>query len=35
VVSVSHHASVERHHQRELALLGEGDWRLRRVGLTQ
>jgi vitamin B12/bleomycin/antimicrobial peptide transport system ATP-binding/permease protein len=33
VVSVSHHASVERHHQRQLELLGEGAWRLGRVAL--
>ena len=35
VVSVSHHASVERHHQRQLELLGGGAWRLGRVALKQ
>ena len=35
VVSVSHRASVERHHQRQLELLGEGAWRLGRVALRQ
>jgi vitamin B12/bleomycin/antimicrobial peptide transport system ATP-binding/permease protein len=33
VVSVSHHASVERHHQRQLELLGEGAWRLGEVAV--
>ncbi|MBV8928229.1 MAG: ATP-binding cassette domain-containing protein, partial [Mycobacteriaceae bacterium] len=28
VVSVGHHASVARHHERHLELLGEGGWRL-------
>jgi putative ATP-binding cassette transporter len=28
VVSVSHHRSVERHHRRQLELLGGGGWRL-------
>jgi len=28
VVSVSHHRSVEQHHQRHLELLGGGTWRL-------
>ena len=32
VVSVSHHSSVEQHHERHLELLGEGQWRLGRVG---
>jgi vitamin B12/bleomycin/antimicrobial peptide transport system ATP-binding/permease protein len=35
VVSVSHHASVERHHQRRLELLGEGAWRLGEVAVKQ
>ena len=35
VVSVSHRASVERHHQRQLELLGEGAWRLGRVAPKQ
>lgn len=35
VVTVSNHASVERHHQRQLELLGEGAWRLGRVALKQ
>jgi vitamin B12/bleomycin/antimicrobial peptide transport system ATP-binding/permease protein len=32
VVSVSHRSSVEQHHERLLELLGEGQWRLSRVG---
>jgi putative ATP-binding cassette transporter len=32
VVSVSHRSTVEQHHQRLLELLGEGRWRLSRVG---
>ena len=28
VVSVSHRSTVEQHHERELELLGEGEWRL-------
>jgi putative ATP-binding cassette transporter len=32
VVSVGHNGSVERHHQHHLQLLGEGAWRLDRVG---
>jgi putative ATP-binding cassette transporter len=35
VVSVGHHSSVERHHQRHLELLGEGAWRLGRVAYGQ
>jgi len=35
VVSVSHHASVERHHQRHLELLGEGAWRLGQGAVKQ
>ena len=31
VVSVSHRPSVDQHHQRELKLLGEGEWRLGQV----
>jgi vitamin B12/bleomycin/antimicrobial peptide transport system ATP-binding/permease protein len=31
VVSVSHRPSVEQHHERQLELLGEGQWRLGRV----
>ena len=34
LVSVSHRPSVERHHQRHLELLGEGEWRLGRVEPT-
>jgi putative ATP-binding cassette transporter len=32
LVSVSHRASVEQHHTHELELLGDGEWRLGRVG---
>jgi vitamin B12/bleomycin/antimicrobial peptide transport system ATP-binding/permease protein len=32
VVSVSHRSSVEQHHEKHLALLGEGEWRLGEVG---
>jgi vitamin B12/bleomycin/antimicrobial peptide transport system ATP-binding/permease protein len=32
VVSVGHHSSVEQHHERHLELLGEGAWRLGRIG---
>jgi vitamin B12/bleomycin/antimicrobial peptide transport system ATP-binding/permease protein len=28
LVSVSHHPAVERHHQKELRLLGDGEWQL-------
>jgi vitamin B12/bleomycin/antimicrobial peptide transport system ATP-binding/permease protein len=31
VVSVSHRSTVEQHHHRELALLGDGHWHLRSV----
>jgi putative ATP-binding cassette transporter len=31
VVSVSHRSTVEQHHHRELALLGDGLWHLRSV----
>jgi vitamin B12/bleomycin/antimicrobial peptide transport system ATP-binding/permease protein len=31
VVSVSHRPTVEQHHERELQLLGDGEWRLGRV----
>ena len=31
VVSVSHRPTVEQHHEQELELLGEGEWRLGRV----
>ncbi len=31
VVSVSHRPTVEQHHHRLLELLGEGEWRIRRV----
>jgi putative ATP-binding cassette transporter len=31
VVSVSHRSTVEQHHEQELELLGEGEWRLGRV----
>jgi vitamin B12/bleomycin/antimicrobial peptide transport system ATP-binding/permease protein len=31
VVSVSHHSSLEEHHQHHLELLGEGAWRLERL----
>jgi putative ATP-binding cassette transporter len=34
VVSVTHHGSVEQHHQHHLHLLGEGAWRLDRVAST-
>jgi putative ATP-binding cassette transporter len=32
LVSVSHRSTVEQHHTHELELLGEGEWRLGRVG---
>jgi putative ATP-binding cassette transporter len=32
LVSVSHRATVEQHHTHELELLGDGEWRLGRVG---
>jgi vitamin B12/bleomycin/antimicrobial peptide transport system ATP-binding/permease protein len=32
VVSVSHRPTVEQHHEHHLQLLGEGQWRLGRVG---
>jgi putative ATP-binding cassette transporter len=32
LVSVSHRTSVEQHHTHELELLGDGEWRLGRVG---
>jgi len=32
LVSVSHRSTVEQHHTHELALLGDGQWRLGRVG---
>ncbi|HEX4587308.1 MAG TPA: ABC transporter ATP-binding protein/permease [Mycobacterium sp.] len=32
LVSVSHRSTVGRHHTHELALLGDGEWRLGRVG---
>lgn len=32
LVSVSHRSTVEQHHTHELELLGDGDWRLGRVG---
>ena len=32
LVSVSHRSTVEQHHTHELALLGDGDWRLSRIG---
>jgi len=32
VVSVSHRASVEQHHEQLLELVGNGEWRLGRVG---
>jgi vitamin B12/bleomycin/antimicrobial peptide transport system ATP-binding/permease protein len=32
IVSVSHRPTVEQHHDRQLELLGEGEWRLSRVG---
>jgi len=31
VVSVSHRSTVEQHHDRRLALLGGGQWRLEPV----
>ncbi|MFV0494710.1 ABC transporter ATP-binding protein/permease [Mycobacterium sp.] len=34
VVSVSHRPAVEQHHQRQLELLGGGQWRLGPVGAT-
>jgi vitamin B12/bleomycin/antimicrobial peptide transport system ATP-binding/permease protein len=30
-VSVTHRSTVNRHHQKHLELLGEGEWRLGRV----
>lgn len=35
VISVGHRLSVEGHHERELALLGGGAWRLGSVGVTR
>jgi putative ATP-binding cassette transporter len=32
VVSVSHRVAVEQHHKQQLQLLGDGAWRLGRVG---
>jgi putative ATP-binding cassette transporter len=32
VVSISHRGTVEQHHDRRLELLGDGEWRLGRVG---
>jgi putative ATP-binding cassette transporter len=32
LVSVSHRSTVEQHHAQQLELLGEGEWRLGRVG---
>jgi vitamin B12/bleomycin/antimicrobial peptide transport system ATP-binding/permease protein len=32
VVSVSHRSTVEQHHEQHLELLGNGEWRLGRVG---
>jgi vitamin B12/bleomycin/antimicrobial peptide transport system ATP-binding/permease protein len=32
LVSVSHRSTVEQHHTHELELLGDGEWRLGRVG---
>ena len=32
VVSVSHRPTVEQHHEQHLQLLGDGEWRLGRVG---
>jgi vitamin B12/bleomycin/antimicrobial peptide transport system ATP-binding/permease protein len=32
LVSVSHRKSVEQHHDKQLHLLGDGEWRLSRVG---
>ncbi|QUR67578.1 ABC transporter ATP-binding protein/permease [Mycobacterium spongiae] len=32
VVSVSHRSTVEQHHEHQLELLGEGQWRLMRAG---
>jgi len=34
VVSVSHHRSLDEHHQHHLALLGDGSWRFDRVAAT-
>ena len=31
LVSVSHRSTVEQHHTHELALLGDGEWQLRRI----
>jgi vitamin B12/bleomycin/antimicrobial peptide transport system ATP-binding/permease protein len=35
VVSVSHHSAVQQHHQRHLALLGGGAWRLQQFEPTR
>jgi putative ATP-binding cassette transporter len=35
VVSVSHRPTVDRYHDRQLELLGEGAWRLGRVQGTE
>lgn len=34
VVSVSHRETVDRHHDQQLELLGDGEWRLRQVPAT-
>ena len=35
VVSVSHHDTVDQHHDRQLELLGEGNWRLDRLAAAR
>jgi putative ATP-binding cassette transporter len=34
-VSVTHRSTVNRHHQQQLELLGEGQWRMGRVEGTE
>jgi putative ATP-binding cassette transporter len=34
LVSVSHRETVEQHHERQLELLGNGQWRLDRISAT-
>jgi putative ATP-binding cassette transporter len=35
VVSVSHRDTVDQHHDRQLELLGDGDWRLGRLAAAR
>jgi putative ATP-binding cassette transporter len=35
VVSVSHRDTVDQHHDRQLELLGDGEWRLDRLATSR